>query len=225
MRALAAEVIDAGDRERAAVARELHDSTAQRLAGLQLQLSSAARDANAIDGDLAYRLNDARDATRGILEEIRNISHAMHPSALDDLGLEAALRGLARDASHGNGIDIDVNADAVRVRLPAAVEKVFYRVSQEALRNAVAHGMPTEISIRVYRDSSSALLEIHDNGRGFDSTEAGTRGTGLGLLSMQERAELIGGHVEIRTALGSGTTILATVPLDTVANPIILDAQ
>jgi signal transduction histidine kinase len=219
MRALTAEVIEAGDRERADVARELHDSAAQRIAALQFQLSRAARDASRTDADLAQRLNDARDDTQSILEEIRGISHAMHPAVLDDLGLEAALRALARDVSRANAnatpVDIDIDASTVRVRLPTAIEKVFYRVAQEALRNAIAHGAPRGIRIRACRDAADAVLEIHDDGCGFDLAAANARRHGLGLLSMQERVSLLGGHVEIRTAPGSGTTVVASVPLDT----------
>jgi signal transduction histidine kinase len=222
MRALAAEVIDAGDRERAGLARELHDSTAQRVAALLLQLSAAARDTN--DPLLADRLREARNATEGILEEIRLLSHAVHPGVLEDLGLEAALRKLARDSSHGNGIVIDVNTERAVRRLPHNVDAVLYRVSQEAVRNATRHALPKHVRMNLYIDDSSAVLEIHDDGIGFDPTEASRR-SGMGLLSMRERLALVDGWLDIKSAPGNGTTVSATVPLGTERNGLHLENE
>jgi signal transduction histidine kinase len=216
LRALAAEVIAAGDRERAALARELHDSTAQHLAALQLQLAAAARDAN--DSVLAQRLREARDAAQSTLEEVRALSHSVHPAVLDDLGLDAALRRLAREASHGTGVDIDVDADSGAEPLPPNVATVLYRVAQEAVRNAIRHAAPQRVRINLLRGPDAITLEVHDDGRGFDLEAAEDRRTGMGLLSMRERTALIDGTVEIRTTAGGGTTVVATVPLDNVTD-------
>lgn len=215
LRALASEVIAAGDRERAALARELHDSTAQHLAALQLQLAAAARDAT--DPDLAERLSDARDAAASTLEEVRELSHSVHPAVLDSLGLEAALRRLARDASHGNGIDIDVDVETAPGPVAPNVAGVLYRVAQEAVRNAVRHARPSHVHITLSRSASSVTLEVHDDGIGFDLDTAELRRKGMGLLSMRERAALIDGTVDIRTAEGDGTTVVAVVPLEQVS--------
>jgi signal transduction histidine kinase len=210
MRALAAEVIAAGDRERAHIARELQDSTAQHVAALLLELSTAARDAE--DPTLADRLREARDAAEAILEEVRLLSQTVHPAVLDDLGLEAALRKLARDSSHGNGIDIDVKVD-VTERLPDNVEAVLYRVAQEAVRNATRHGAPGKIRMTLARFQRSATLEVHDDGRGFDPHAVERTHPHRGLASMRERVSLVDGWLEIKTARGGGTTITATIPL------------
>lgn len=212
MRELAAEVIAAGDRERAALARELHDSLAQHLAGLLLQLAAAARDSR--DPVMAERLRDARDMVESTLQEARALSHALHPGVLDDLGLEAAVRKLARDSSHGNGIDIDVNFETDTPRLPHDVEAVLYRVAQEAVRNATTHGGAKHVRLSLRRDATSATLNIHDDGVGFDLADAQRRRHGMGLTSMRERVDLLNGEFSVKTAKGSGTTISATVPLD-----------
>jgi signal transduction histidine kinase len=212
LRALASEVIAAGDRERAALARELHDSTAQHLAALQLQLAAAARDAS--DPMLADRLRSARDAAQSTLEEVRVLSHSVHPAVLDDLGLDAALRRLAREASHGTGVDIDVDADATSEPLAPNVAAVLYRVAQEAVRNAIRHASPRHVRIVLLRTPDAVTLEVHDDGRGFDLAAAERRRSGMGLLSMQERTALIDGTMEIKTTEGDGTTVVATVPLD-----------
>lgn len=220
MRALAADVIAVGDRERAALAHELHDSTAQHVAALLLQLSAAARDAD--DPLLAHRLQDARDSAEGILEEVRLLSHTVHPGVLDDLGLAAALRKLARDSSHGNGIDIDVKADDESGRLPPNIEAVLYRVAHEAVLNATRHASPKHIRISVSCRDSLALMEIHDDGGGFDPVEASRR-VGMGLLSIRERLALVDGWLDIKTASGSGTTVSASVPLGGPPNPVDLE--
>ena len=118
---------------------------------------------------------------------VRRLSHTVHPAVLDDLGLEAALRKLARDSSHGNGIDIDVDARSASRRLPANVEAVLYRVAQEAVRNATRHASPRRIRISLFRSRPSVTLEVHDDGSGFDLAEAERRRRGMGLLSMRER--------------------------------------
>ncbi len=211
MRNLATEVIEVGDRERAALARELHDSTAQRLAALLLQISSAARDST--DPVLAKRLADARDAAEELTEEVRTLAQTVHPRVLDDLGLVAALRKLSRDASHGTGIDVDVNAAAAAGELPQAVAAVLYRVAQEAVRNAVRHAAPQHIHVTVSVDPTLARLEVLDDGRGFDLESVERDRHGMGLLSMRERVALIDGWLEVRTAEGGGTAVVASIPL------------
>jgi signal transduction histidine kinase len=211
LRTLATEVIAAGDRERAALARELHDSTAQRIAALVLQLSVAARDT--VDLEVAGRLEEAREAAAEILEEVRLMSHSMHPAVLDDLGLVAALQKLARDSSNGNGIDFDVDGQKVSSRLPRNVEGVLYRVAQEAVRNATRHASPRHVRITLNADDSVAMLTVHDDGVGFDPAEAERRRPGMGLMSMRERVALVDGCLDIKTARGSGTSVTASVPI------------
>jgi signal transduction histidine kinase len=210
MRALAAEVIEVGDRERAALARELHDSTAQRLAALLLQISAAARDA--ADPALAARLAAIRDAAEEVTEEVRLLSHTVHPRVLDDLGLVPALRKLARDSSAGTGIDIDVEAETSGANIPQPVASVLYRVAQEAVRNAVRHAAARRVRVVLQEAEGTATLEVIDDGKGFDLEEAERRRPGMGLLSMRERVSLVDGELVIRTAPRGGTAISAMVP-------------
>lgn len=220
MRVLAAQVIAAGDRERAALARELHDSVAQHLAGVLLQLSVAARDTT--DPFIAERLRDARDAVEETLHEARALSHALHPGVLDDLGLEAALRKLARDSSTGNGVDVDVHFTGGPERLPRDVEGTLYRVAQEAVRNATTHASARHVRVIVHQDDGEATLRVHDDGIGFDLAEADQQRSGIGLTSMRERVDLLDGRLDVNTAKGSGTTISATVPLDAASQLVQL---
>jgi len=211
MRALATEVIEVGDRERAELARELHDSTAQRVAGLLMEISAAARDCP--DPEVAERLQHARDAASAITEELRLIAQNVHPRVLDDLGLVAALKKLARDSSRGTGVDVDVKAADRLGEIPAPVAGVLYRVAQEAVRNAMRHASPRQVRVTAEVDGQVARLEIRDDGQGFDLLTLERQRRGNGLLSIRDRLALVDGTLDVRTAEGAGTTVIATIPL------------
>jgi len=210
MRELARDVIDTGDRERSTIARELQDSTAQHVAALLYELSAAARDAQ--NSALRGRLEAARDAAEEILEEIRQLSHIVHSAVLDDLGLTSALKRLARDSSHGNGINVDVQAD-VEDRLPRNVEAALFRVAQEAALNATRHASPKQIHLLVRRREGTVVMQIHDDGKGFRVAETIELPTSRGLASMRQRLALVDGTLTIDSSPTKGTTITASVPV------------
>ena len=211
MRALATAVIDAGDRERAHLARELHDSTAQQLAALVLQLSAAARDTS----DLALKdgLDSMRDQAKATLEEVRLLSHTVHPRVLDDLGLAAALKKLGREVGDVSGIDIEVSSDTRGHTVPATAAAALYRVAQTAVHNVVKHAAADHVDLRLTVQGNDAVLDVIDDGRGFDVEDAELRRPGMGLFTMRERVALAGGRFDIRSTPGSGTHVTAAVPL------------
>jgi signal transduction histidine kinase len=211
MRRLASNVIRAQDEERARIARELHDSSAQTLTALLLQLSAAARDCE--DPALAARLLEIRDLAAAALDEVRNLSHTIHPRVLDDLGLGAALSWLARQTREVSGLEIDVHADGTGDAIPPAAASVLYRVAQEALANAVRHARATAVRIEVRVSPEAVTLEVADDGRGFDIADAEARRPGMGLFSMRERVSLVDGHLDIISATANGTRVVASVPL------------
>jgi signal transduction histidine kinase len=213
LQALASDVIEAGERERAAIARELQDTTAQHVAALLFELGAAARDAN--DPALAERLRGVRDHAEGILEEVRSLSHSVHPAVLDDLGLEAAIRRLAREAGNGNAIELDVQTQLDPSRLPRNIETTIYRVAQEAIRNATRHANPQNITVSLRRTPAAVQLAVQDDGCGFEpaTIERGSR-SARGITAMRERLALVEGWLEIKSSEGRGTIITATVPLD-----------
>lgn len=213
LRALATEVISAGETERAALARELHDSTAQRLAALLLQVSAAARDCK--DPALTPRLVAARDAAQELVEEVRMLSQTIRPIVLDELGLVPALEKLARDSTTGTGIDVDVDADTAPNAIAPEIASALYRIAQEAVRNAILHSSAHRIQIVLHEEHGAARLEVLDNGVGFDPARVEASDTSLrgGIMSMRERVGLVDGRLEIKTAPGGGTTVIATVPL------------
>lgn len=214
IRALAAEVISAGDRERARIAMELHDSTAQMLAALLAELSVVAR--TTTDPENADRLEHIRSITAEVLEDVRLLARAVYPRVLDDLGLPAALRYLAREATAQDGAAIKLEIDTGCEVGSAAGRSVLYRVAQESIHNALRHAEASTVVLRLKPDGEVALLEIEDDGRGFDLAEAERRRRGMGLLTMRERAGLVGGTVTIDSAVGRGTRVRAAVPRSAV---------
>jgi signal transduction histidine kinase len=211
---LAAQVISVQDEERARVARELHDSTAQILAAIMLQLGVAARESSS--PALDARIATLRELAAEALEEVRSLSHTMHPRVLDDLGLPAALEWIARQTREQESFDVEVFADG-GPSIPAPLASVLYRVAQEALRNAARHAGAEHVEIFLRRTPSSATLEVVDDGRGFDVRRAEERRPGMGLFSMRERVGLVNGSLVVESAPGRGTRVVATVPLTELA--------
>jgi signal transduction histidine kinase len=213
-RRLAAEVISAGDRERAYIARELHDSIAQTLVALVMQLGAAGRDCT--DPALSGRLDATKTLATDALEEVRMLAHTMHPRVLDDLGLIAALEHLGRQAGESAGATVSVEAGVHYGvdDVPPAISSVLYRVAQEAVSNAIRHGHAKTVTIHVTTDPQMATLDIRDDGQGFDVQEAEQRRPGMGLFTMEERVSLVDGQFAITSSPGQGTHIVARIPFD-----------
>jgi signal transduction histidine kinase len=212
MRQLAMQVISAQDAERARIARELHDSTAQTLAALSFQLSAAARDC--ADPVCQAGLEGVKALAADALEEVRTLSHSVYPRVLDDLGLPAALGWLARRTREQREMEVEVEAEVPPESIPPAVAAALYRVGQESLVNATKHGAARRVRITLRAVRGTARLEVEDDGAGFDVAEAESRRPGMGLFSMRERIALVHGRLEIDSAPGRGTRVTATVPLD-----------
>ena len=137
----------------------------------------------------------------------------MHPRVLDDLGLVAALDWLARQTRTQSPLDVQVEATDFDPPIPAPLAAALYRVAQEALRNAARHADAKRVDIRLRRDGTSAVLEIEDDGQGFDVALAEKRRPGMGLFSMRERIGLVGGRFIVHSTPERGTRVVAIVPL------------
>jgi signal transduction histidine kinase len=227
-RRLATELIGAADRERAAVARELHDSAAQSLAALVMQLGVASRaGSDTPREDLQEKIETARLLATSTLEEVRLLAHTMHPRVLDDLGLVAALRRLAREntnhlagvAESGNEALVEViTTDGSDETIPAVAASVLYRVAQEAVNNARHHASASRIEIRLQATADIATLQVVDDGCGFDSDTAPDAQTGIGLFTMRERVSLVEGKFQIRSRTGFGTSVIASIPVHSASS-------
>jgi PAS domain S-box-containing protein len=203
---------DAQEQERMRISRELHDDINQRLAMLtieidQLQIqfpkSTAAR--NRRLGDLKQRLIDVSSG-------VQSLSHQLHPSQLQYLGLVGAMRSFCQDFSGHQGTHVDFTAEDVPKEVPYDLSLCLFRVLQEAVHNAAKHGKARNIEVTLSSSANELRLVIADNGHGFDADKASTNG-GLGLISMRERMRLVDGKIAFGSVLGSGTTVRVSAPL------------
>jgi signal transduction histidine kinase len=205
------QVIEAQEIERRRLAADIHDGISQRLVTLSYRLDAASRAVGSAPATVAEQLNLARELVALTLGEARAAISGLRPPVLDDLGLSGGLASLARSVP---GVAIVV--ELADTRLPDHIELALYRIAQECLQNVVKHARATNAQLTFTVGEDVARLEIADNGIGFDTFEhplgADEMG-GYGLLSMAERAEIVGGRLNIRSRPGTGTSVTATIPL------------
>ncbi len=209
MRRLALHAITVGDGERARVGRELHESSAQWLAGMTLELAAMARDAE--DPENRQQLDRMREMAQHVLEQVRALSETLHPRVLDDLGLAPALQHLARKTSE-RGVSTSADTTDADAAIPRHVANVLYDVAREAVANAARHASATHVEVYLTTDQGRVQLDVRDDGRGMDVEEK-ERG-GFGLFSMRERVALVNGTFSLESRPGDGTRVVASVALD-----------
>jgi signal transduction histidine kinase len=202
-------VVEGQELERRRLARELHDETGQALTSILLGLKRVeeARSEEAA----AAATSQLRAEIVGTLQAVRRLAVELRPSALDDFGLVPALERLAESLGGESGLRVDVEANLGGTRLPPEVETALYRIVQESLTNVSKHAEAEHASVVVRRRAGSVTIVVEDDGRGFRAEDDG--GDGLGLIGMRERVGLLGGRLAIESTEGSGTTIVAEVPL------------
>ncbi len=207
---LLAQLISAQEEERRRIARELHDGVGQTLTSLMVGLKLV----NQLDDrqTLAAKTAELRQVAGETLDEVRLLGRQLRPSVLDDLGLAAALeRYVAEFASRYPGLTVDFHCD-LPTRLPPPVETTLYRIVQEALTNAARHSRASTLSVLLTLRQGRVQAIVEDNGCGFDAEAARRAGDSVGLHSMAERAELLGGALKIESG-SKGTTVYVEVPL------------
>ncbi|WNG88720.1 GAF domain-containing sensor histidine kinase [Mycobacterium sp. ITM-2016-00317] len=214
------QVIEAQELERRRLAGDIHDGISQRLVTLSFRLDAAAQAAKSPDDHdaLLEQLDRARELAGLTLEEARAAISGLRPPVLDDLGLPGGLASLARSIPQ-IPIDLEIGRELAGSRLPDHIELALYRIAQECLQNVVKHAGASSARLAFRVDDNQARLEIADDGVGFDTFEhplGSDEMGGYGLLSMAERAEIVGGRLNIRSRPGSGTTVTATIPLNPV---------
>jgi signal transduction histidine kinase len=202
-------VVEGQELERRRLARELHDETGQALTSILLGLKRV-EDAKTRE-DARAAAAELREEIVKTLQSVRRLAVALRPKALDDFGLVPALERLADAFGGESGIAIDVEANLDETRLPPEVETALYRIAQEALTNVAKHADAEHVSLIVTRRDGSVTVVVEDDGRGFGAV--GGESGGLGLVGMKERVGLLGGRLAIESTEGSGTTIVAEVPL------------
>jgi signal transduction histidine kinase len=209
---LSRQLIDVQEKERRALARELHDEIGQVLTAVKINLQTIQR--LHASSSLAAHLEESVEIVGHALGQVRNMSLDLRPSMLDDFGLAPALRWYIEREAQRAGIEAQVNIDPPDLRATSGIETVCFRVAQEAMTNIARHAQARRVKIELKHRNAGLQLSIEDDGRGFDVEAVRKRaseGVSLGILGMEERVLLAGGQVEI-TSSSKGSRVCATFP-------------
>lgn len=212
---LGAKLVAAQEAERSRIARELHDDLGQQVALLASKLDMLTHRRQPSRHHMLAGVTEARQELQQLASSIHSLSHELHPARLRLLGLEQTLRSLCRDMSAESGKHIRFDARDIAADLAENTALCIFRVTQEAIQNAVKHSGTRVIEVTVEGTPEHVTLRVRDAGTGFDPLSPGA--SGIGLLTMRERVELIGGRLKIDTAPARGTVVEAVVPATTAA--------
>jgi two-component system sensor histidine kinase DegS len=213
--AYAAHVIKAQEEERQRIARDLHDECIQTLV-LLCQDLDAIRSSRSLSSTIMEKLQKARKTAENASTGLRNFTRELRPPILDDLGMVAAIRRLMMDHMDWDGIKGEFKVRGNEHRLPPELEVGLFRIAQEALSNVGHHARATSVAINITFTGKEVSLDIRDNGQGFvvpirsDNVVASGK---LGLVGMWERAEIMGGRLDVQSSPGKGTRINVSIPL------------
>ena len=205
-------LIEAQEKERTRIARELHDDINQRIALLAVGLEQLQQSNSGLDGEGRRRMVDLRQHITEIGIEVQAISHRLHSSKLEILGLVSACRSFCREVAEQHKVTVDFAADGVPRNVPQDVTLSLFRILQESLNNAIKHSGAQHFEVRLRGVSDEIELTVRDSGMGFDAPAA-LSGQGLGLISMRERASLVKGTISITSKPMAGTEITLRVPI------------
>jgi PAS domain S-box-containing protein len=205
------QLIEAQEKERSRIARDLHDDICQRLALLSMELGQVNRSSNGSPETMKKSLEDIRKHCSEIAGDVQALSHQLHSSKLDYLGIVSAMRGFCTELSKQHELNIEFSERNVPAQLPKDVSLCLFRIAQEALHNAVKYSGVSQFTVDLSGVEGAVQLMISDAGAGFDVEEA-KKNRGLGLLSMQERIHLVHGTFSVESRRGHGTRIIAAVP-------------
>ena len=204
---VAGKLVAAQESERIRIARELHDDLGQQTAVLASKLDMLQRS----EEGARIPIGEIRARVSEIASTIHNLSHRLHPAKLRLLGLVRTLEALCRDESLGSGVAVRFESANVARQLPEEIALCLFRVTQEGVRNALKHSGATIIDVTLSATSSQIVLQVTDNGSGFNPL---ARSAGLGLLTMRERVQLVRGMLSVQPLQPRGTTVRIVVPLN-----------
>jgi signal transduction histidine kinase len=213
-RLLAGKLINAEEATRAGIARDLHDGVCQDLIGVSMAVASLKRVSGQIqDAQTQRTLSMLQDETRGVCETLRRLSHDLHPIMLHMVGLASAVKAHCTEVEQRHGVQVRFRADGEFVDIRPDVVVSHFRNAQESLRNAVVHGDAKQLEVSLARSGEHIELAVTDDGRGFDVEAVRRTSSGLGLVSMEERARGVGADVQIVSGVRQGTTIRVRGPV------------
>jgi signal transduction histidine kinase len=204
-------LIQAHEKERTRIARELHDDICQRIALLVARLDDYRHSHPESLSELKRELGQASEELQYLGSDVQALSHRLHSSKLEYLGLAAAAAGFCREFSDQCGVNIDFQAGDIPKELSGDISICLFRVLQEAAQNAAKHSGVKQFRVSLRNGSNQIELTVHDSGIGFDP-EMAFRKSGLGLTSMRERLKLVNGELSIESGMQRGTTVCARVP-------------
>jgi PAS domain S-box-containing protein len=217
MAGISRKLIEAQETERTRIARELHDDINQRLAMVAISLKMAKENLPNSEVRTGRILDETGEQISELENDVQALSHRLHSSKLEYLGLEAATSGFCRELSEGHNVKINLHCEDIPEDLSSEVSLCLFRVLQEALHNALKYSGVLEFDVSLAGTSNGIELRVHDSGAGFDPKRNG-HGHGLGLTSMKERLRLVDGEFSIDSKPGQGTTVLARVAIHRMAN-------
>lgn len=215
---LLSNLITAQEEERKRIARELHDETSQSLTALLVGLDTLKMAFYLNPERVEGHLQDLKSVTEEMLNNIHRLISNLRPALLDDLGLIAAITWYGELRLNSSGIDFDFDCDGLYDRYPSKVESTLFRIVQEAITNIIRHAQATKVKIKLSQSDTDVILEIEDDGVGFDTQilQHPTPKHGLGLRGMLERTMILGGRFELNTAPRHGTRIRVSIPFSQV---------
>jgi signal transduction histidine kinase len=208
LRALPAQLVQSQEEERRRIARDLHDSTGQTMAALALNLTVLEEKTSAVDEQGRAALSDSLKLASQVSDELRNISYVLHPPALDEMGLEGAIRWYVDSFVKRTGLQVDLVLPGSMPKLSEPARLTAFRLVHEALTNTHRHSGSKTAKVVVSQDDSAIRFEVSDEGSGITPDHK----LGLGLLGMRERVTQLGGRLEIESDNG-GTTVKAVLPV------------
>ena len=212
LEALAGRLIEAQEQERKRIARDLHDDFNQRLAALSVELESIERAPSALSEPIVRHLAAIRGQVGQLSDDLHDLAYRLHPSLLEHVGLEIAVREHVDEFTKRTGLPVTFIAREMPRLLQPELATSLFRLLQESLQNVLKHAQATSVTVRLSGSSKGIGLSVRDNGKGFDM-DTHTHRAGLGLMSMQERARLLGGFFRFHSGVTQGTKVCAWVPL------------
>lgn len=211
-RGYAQRLLAAHEEERARVAREVHDDAVQRLALLHHELEAFDAETS-LPAPQRRRFGGILGEVQDLSASLRQLAHRLHPALIEQAGLVPALAQLAEEMGRGFGLAVHLDLGSSAPALSPEGALVLYRVAQEALRNVAQHAEVAEATVALRATDAEVRLVVADRGRGFDREGRG-RLPGLGLIGMNERAQLLGGGATVESRPGEGTTVTVRLPLE-----------
>ena len=212
LRALAGRLQSVREEERKSIAREIHDELGQACTAIKMDLALISRKATKRQARLLAKVDSATQLVDGMIATLRRIASQLRPRTLDDLGLAAALEGQAQEFEARTGVRCRILLPPESLVLDPDRSTAIFRIFQESLTNVARHAHATRVEARLEREVNQVVLQVRDNGSGFDREEVKLRKS-LGLVGMHERALLLNGELNVESAPGTGTTLTLRIPL------------